>query len=71
MTTKYIVNKDQTHNPGLHHEVHTKECAAKLKIQRFHDLSFCVDCHEALRRAKDIYTDADGCVLCCPECPKG
>lgn len=29
---KYYINNNQTHNPGLHHEVHTEEHAQQLKI---------------------------------------
>ena len=28
----YYINNDQTRNPGLHHEVHTSEHAAELRI---------------------------------------
>ena len=29
----YYINKNWTLNPGFHHEVHTEEHAAELKIQ--------------------------------------
>ena len=32
MFKHYYVNRNQTHNPGLHHEVHTKEHAEELGI---------------------------------------
>lgn len=34
----YCVNKNQTLNPGLHHEVHTHEHAYALKIRESIDL---------------------------------
>ena len=33
MYKHYYINDNQTSNPGLHHEVHTKEHAAQLGIR--------------------------------------
>lgn len=67
----YIVNNNQTRNPGLHHEVHTLEHALELGITSKISLGYCVDEFEAVRKAKIYYQDADGCAICCPKAHKG
>lgn len=67
----YYVNNDQTHNPGLHHEVHTQECAEKLGIINKSYLGCYNNCQDALTEAKKKYYDADGCVQCCYYCHTG
>ena len=62
----YYVNNDPTHNPGLHHEVHTEEHANELRIRRQSILGYYSSCYEAKRKAKETYSDADGCAICCP-----
>ena len=63
----YYVNDDQTHNPGLHHEVHTKEHAEQLKIRNTTYVGYFSDEIQAVAQAKKIYSDADGCATCCPK----
>lgn len=67
----YYVNNDQTNNPGLHHEVHTEEHANILKITNKSYLGYYFNCKDAVQKAKEIYSDADGCAICCPLCHKG
>jgi hypothetical protein len=67
----YYVNNDQTHNPGLHHEVHTEEHAKELNIVDKSYLGYFDGCEDAVKKAKEIYKDADGCAICCRACHKG
>jgi len=67
----YYVNNDQTRNPGLHHEVHTEEHANELKISNKTYLGYFSNCVGAKKKAKEIYSDADGCAICCPLCHEG
>ena len=68
---QYIVNKNDTLNPGKHHEVHTLVHATALGIKSFIDLGYCTSGIEAKRKAKSYYNDADGCASCCPEANEG
>ena len=67
----YYVNDDQTHNPGLHHEVHTKEHAEQLRIRNTTYVGYFADEIQAVAQAKKIYSDADGCATCCPKAHRG
>ncbi|NMA84937.1 MAG: hypothetical protein GX962_13870 [Epulopiscium sp.] len=67
----YYVNNDQTKNPGLHHEVHTEEHAKKLNIINKSYLGYYDNCRDAVKKAREIYENADGCAICCPLCHKG
>jgi hypothetical protein len=68
---RYIVNKNDTYNPGRHHEVHAAEHANTLDVRNFIDLGVCSSGVEAKRKAKAYYNDADGCAICCPEAHEG
>ena len=68
---RYYVNNDPTKNPGGHHEVHTEEHANMLKIANKSYLGYYFNCADAVKKAKEIYSDADGCAICCPLCHKG
>ena len=68
---KYYVNNDETKNPGLHHEVHTETHAKELGITDKTYLGIYSSCHGAIAKAKTIYSNADGCANCCPDCHKG
>ncbi len=68
---RYIVNKNDTLNPGWHHEVHTVEHADQLRISSFIDLGYCNSDIDAKLKAKTYYRDADGCAICCPEAHEG
>ena len=67
----YCVNNNWTLNPGLHHEVHTDWHAQQLGITSKINLGYCFDEVEAVARAKQYYSDADGCAICCPKAHKG
>lgn len=67
---KYCVNNDQTANPRLNHEVHTEKHASGLDISNKTSLGYFNSCADAVKKAKQIYADADGCAICCPECHK-
>ena len=69
--TTYIVNKNQTLNPGFHHEVHTSEHAEQLKIRDAIYLGWFSNEIDAVRQATIYYSDADGCAVCCPSAHKG
>jgi len=67
----YIVNNNDTYNPGKHHEVHTVDHASTLRITNYTNLGYCTSGIEAKRKAKVYYSDADGCATCCPEAHEG
>jgi len=71
MYKHYYINNNQTLNPGLHHEVHTKEHAAQLGIRSTQYVGYFASEVEAVARAKKIYSDADGCATCCPKAHRG
>lgn len=71
MYKHYYINKNQTLNPGLHHEVHTKEHAAQLGIRSTQYVGYFAGEVEAVAQAKKIYFDADGCATCCPKAHRG
>lgn len=68
---RYIVNNNDTLNPGKHHEVHTIEHAGILGIKSYTDLGYCNSAVEAKHKAKIYYRDADGCAVCCHEAHEG
>lgn len=68
---KYIINKNATYNPGYHHEVHTKEHADILGVRDRIDLGWFDNEVEAVAYAKNYYSNADGCAVCCPKAHKG
>ena len=67
----YYVNDDQTRNPGLHHEVHTEAHANELKIKSKTYVGYFNNAKDAVKKAKEIYIDADGCYYCCKEAHQG
>ena len=67
----YCINKDQTKNPGFHHEVHTKTHAEKLGIRNRLFLGMYSNEIDAVQAGKRYFADADGCVICCPRAHKG
>ena len=71
MSDYYCVNNNSTHNPGLHHEVHTEEHADELGIRSRTSLGLCSDGVDAVSKARVYYSDADGCAICCPEAHTG
>lgn len=71
MYKHYYINNNQTTNPGLHHEVHTKEHAEQLRIHSTQYVGYFSSEVEAVAHAKIIYSDADGCAICCPDAHRG
>ena len=71
MAKFYYVNDDQTKNPGLHHEVHTEQHAKDLEIASKTYVGYFDNENDAVNEAKKIYSDADGCAVCCPNAHKG
>lgn len=71
MIKPYCVNNDNSKNPEENHEVHTVEHAEKLGISSYKYLGYCSSEEDALQEAKKIYSDADGCAICCPSIHKG
>lgn len=64
--TKYYVNDNAqtTHE----HEVHTESCSKLPSIGNRTYLGEFSNCAEAVRKAKTIYSDVDGCYYCCNPC---
>lgn len=71
MYKHYYVNCNDTFNPGYHHEVHTEEHANQLGIKDKIYLGYFSNEIEAVAKAKEYYSDADGCVYCCPRAHRG
>ena len=71
MFKSYYVNDNNTYNPGCHHEVHTSEHAAVLGINSKTYLGIFSNEVEAVEAAKQIYSNADGCAICCPNAHAG
>lgn len=68
---QYYINNNQTRNPGLHHEVHTKEHAEQLRISSKIYLGYFSSEVEAVQAGNRYYSDADGCAICCPKAHRG
>ena len=71
MANYYIINRNQTMNPGFHHEVHTQQHAAQLNITNAIYLGWHATEEAAVAAGKRYYADADGCAICCPRAHKG
>ena len=55
MYKHYYINDNQTSNPGLHHEVHTKEHAAQLGIRSKQYVGYYAnEVRRLLKRRKSI-----------------
>lgn len=64
----YCVNKNA--QPTGEHEVHNLDVNCKHlpePINRL-NLGWHPNCQSALRKAKESYSNVDGCAYCCPEC---
>ena len=67
----YVINTNQTLNPGLHHEVHTQKHAMELFIRSSLPLGMCSNEKEAVAKGSRYFRDADGCAICCPRAHRG
>ena len=61
------INKNDEHNPGGQHEMHTIEHAEQLRIESYTELGSFNDELEAIQKTKEKYSDANGCAICCPK----
>jgi hypothetical protein len=52
------------------HEVHNlaANCPHLPALSNRLDLGWHADCHGAIRKAKEYYSNVDGCAYCCPAC---
>ena len=71
MYKNYYVNKISTGNPNFNHEVHAEGCVWMPSAANRQDLGCFSSCAEAVRKAKTLYTNVDGCATCCPSCHHG
>ena len=65
MTNYYVNNKAQANGD---HEVHTEECIHFSVSISSVDLGDYYGCDAAIRKAKTIYTQSNGCFCCCKAC---
>ena len=68
LNVPYCVNKN-AQNTG-EHEVHKISCTSPYlpdEENRIH-LGRHADCHSAVRKAREIYNNVDGCYHCCRPC---
>jgi len=67
---KYYVNKQTTGNPNYNHEVHAEYCRYLPTAENSVYLGVFTSCSDAVKKAKTIYSNVDGCATCCPSCHK-
>lgn len=71
---KYILNKNKQDSPsGENYEVHNEDTCGHLPhLDNRIYLGYFNNCQEALKKAKDMYSesknDIDGCYWCCNLC---
>ncbi len=63
---KYYVNDNAQSNGD--HEVHKEGCSYLAEIVSKTYLGDFSSCHDAVRKAKEIYRQSNGCYYCCYEC---
>ena len=65
----YCVNKElRDGNHEVHDLASTKDCLPDKENQD--NLGWFSDCHGAVRKAEETYTNVDGCAYCCKDCHK-
>lgn len=64
----YYVNEN-AQSDG-YHEVHIDDesCSAPPRLENRRALGWHVDCQSAVKEAKTIYSNSDGCAHCVPGC---
>lgn len=62
----YYVNKND--QPSGEHEVHKSDCSYLPDLQNRLSLGYHSKCSDAVKKAKETYTNVDGCYYCCNEC---
>lgn len=70
MFKHYYINKQTSSNPNNNHEVHVSECQWLPSVNNREYLGYFSSCADAIRKAKETYTNIDGCAICCPLCHK-
>jgi len=48
--------------------VHERNCTQGADPKNQDDLGWHLDCHGAVRKARESYTLVDGCAYCCEGC---
>ena len=71
MAELYVINTNNTNNPGSNHEVHKTSCKYKPSSISCRVLGFFSDPKDAVNEGKKYYTNADGCYWCCREAHRG
>ncbi|KAA3616833.1 MAG: hypothetical protein D8M58_17680 [Calditrichaeota bacterium] len=64
--SKYFVNKN-AQSTG-EHEIHKEGCSYLPDVQNRINLGDFSGCKAAMKKAKDYYTNVDGCYYCSIEC---
>ena len=60
----YVVNKNKDSH-GVN-EIHKTDCSHKPYSSNCYDLGYCSSDQEAIRKAKALGYNPDGCYYCCP-----
>lgn len=63
---KYYVNDNA--QPTGEHEVHTENCTHGANLKNRTYLGDFSNCQDAVRKAKNRYSDVDGCAYCAAPC---
>ncbi len=66
---KYYVNKNQQTNGD--HEVHKEDCTRLPNRENRIDLGNHSSCQSAVSKAKEYYTQVNGCYYCSNPCHTG
>jgi len=66
--TFYYVNDHA--QPNGDHEVHKKSCKWLAMAVSTTYLGYYPNCRDAVSKARTVYSKANGCPYCCPECHK-
>jgi hypothetical protein len=62
----YYVNKNA--QPNGDHEVHTGDCSHLPQPENRLYLGLFSNCKDAVKKAKETYSQSDGCYYCCNAC---
>lgn len=65
----YYVNKNAQSNGD--HEVHKDGCSYLPNPENRIDLGYHTNCQSAVRKAKEHYSQSNGCYYCSRECNTG
>lgn len=64
----YYVNKETMGNPNYNH---AEGCVwMPSAVNRIY-LGYFSSCSDAIKKAKEYYSNVDGCATCCPLCHRG